>query len=200
MKAEGRPADTPESWPVLSTTTESEGAIVSVFSEEIEAPDGGRFVRQVVRHPGAVAVVAVDSEDRVLVLSQYRHPVRQRLVELPAGLLDVDGEDPESAAVRELAEEAQLSARHWSVLVDVLTSPGIHDEAVRIFLAEELSEIDLPAGFEAEHEEADMSRHWVRLDELVTAILDGEVKDSLTVSGSLALWARRHGYGSGKQL
>ncbi len=187
-----RLVDVDESWPVVSSSLESEGAIVSVFSEVVCAPDGETFTRQVVRHPGAVAVVAVDDEDRVLVLSQYRHPVRQRLVELPAGLLDVEGEDAQVAAARELAEEALLAARHWTVLVDLLTSPGINDEAVRVYLAEGLSEVAAPDGFVAQHEEANMGRHWMPLAELVTGVLRGDVKDALTVSGSLALWARRH--------
>jgi 8-oxo-dGTP pyrophosphatase MutT (NUDIX family) len=186
------PVDVPESWTVLESRTDCEGPVVSVHSEVIRGPDGESFSRQVVRHPGAVAVVAVDEDDRVLVLRQYRHPVAERLVELPAGLLDVDGEDLRAAAERELAEEAMLAARHWSVLVDLLSSPGISDERVRIFLAEGLSDVPAPDGFQAVHEEADMSRHWVPLAELVTNILAGDVKDGLTVSGSLALWARRH--------
>lgn len=190
--AADRLVDVDESWPVVSSEVESEGAIVSVYSEVIRAPDGETFTRQVVRHPGAVAVVAVDDDDKVLVLSQYRHPVRQRLVELPAGLLDVPGEDPQVAAARELAEEALLSARRWNVLIDLLTSPGIHDEAVRIYLAEGLSEVAAPAGFTAAHEEAHMARHWVPLSQLVAGVLSGDIKDGLTVSGSLALWALRH--------
>ncbi len=187
-----RLVDVDESWPVVSREVESEGAIVSVYSEVVQAPEGETFTRQVVRHPGAVAVVAVDEHDRVLVLSQYRHPVGQRLVELPAGLLDVAGEDRQVAAQRELAEEAGLAAQRWSVLIDLLTSPGIHDEAVRIYLAEDLREVDAPADFVAQHEEAHMSRHWMPLSDLVAGILAGDIKDGLTVSGSLALWARRH--------
>ena len=184
--------DVPESWPVVSSRTQASGAIVSLHAEVVTGPDGHEFTRDVVRHHGAVAIVAVDDRDRVLVLSQYRHPVRQRLIELPAGLLDVEGEDRQEAAERELAEEGGLAAGRWSVLVDLLTSPGIHDEAVRIFLAEELTPVAAPEGFQAHHEEADMGRHWMPLDALVAAILDGQVKDALTVSGSLALWARRH--------
>ncbi len=184
--------DVDESWPVVSRELESEGVIVSVYSEVVQTPDGETFTRQVVRHPGAVAVVALDEQARVLVLSQYRHPVGQRLVELPAGLLDVPGEDSQVAAQRELAEEAGLAARRWSVLIDLLTSPGIHDEAVRIYLAEDLREIDPPDDFVAQHEEAHMSRHWMPLSDVVAGILAGDIKDGLTVSGSLALWARRH--------
>ncbi len=184
--------DVPESWPVVSTSLIGQGPIVSLHTDRVRGPDGAEFERQVVRHQGAVAVVAVDEDDRVLVLTQYRHPVGQRLVELPAGLLDVEGEDPQAAAERELAEEAHLSAERWSVLVDLLTSPGFSDERVRVYLAEGLSTAGVPDGFEAAHEEADMGRHWIALSDLVQAVRIGEVKDALTVSGSLALWARRH--------
>ncbi len=184
--------DVSETWPVVRSETQFEGRIVTAYTDTIRGPNGEEFDREVVRHHGAVAVVAVDDRDQVFVLSQFRHPVAERLVELPAGLLDVDGEDPQDAAVRELAEEAGLRAERWSVLVDLLTSPGILDERVRIYLAEELSEVPPPEGFEAAHEEADMGRHWIPLTDLVDGILAGEVKDGLTVSGSLALWVRRH--------
>jgi ADP-ribose pyrophosphatase len=184
--------DVEEAWPVVSSQTRFEGRIVTAYTDTIQGPDGEQFDREVVRHNGAVAVVAADEHDRIFVLTQFRHPVAQRLVELPAGLLDVDGEDPLDAAKRELAEEAGLHAERWSVLVDLLTSPGILDERVRIYLAEGLSETAAPDGFEAAHEEADMGRHWTPLADVVAGILAGEVKDGLTVSGSLALWARRH--------
>ncbi len=184
--------DVSETWPVVQSDTRFEGRIVTAYTDTVRGPDGEEFVREVVRHHGAVAVVAIDDQDHVFVLTQFRHPVAERLVELPAGLLDVAGEDPEAAARRELAEEAGLRAERWSVLVDVYTSPGISDERVRIYLAEGLSEAPAPDGFEAAHEEADMGRHWIPLADLVAGILSGEVKDGLAVSGSLALWARRH--------
>ena len=188
-------ADTPEEWPVHEVERIWDGqAPFSVRRDQISAPDhpGERFGRLVLEHPGAVVVLAVDDQERAFVLHQYRHPAGRRLVELPAGLLDVDGEDPLDAAKRELAEEAGLHAERWSVLVDLLTSPGILDERVRIYLAEGLSETAAPDGFEAADEEADMGRHWTPLADVVAGILAGEVKDGLTVSGSLALWARRH--------
>jgi 8-oxo-dGTP pyrophosphatase MutT (NUDIX family) len=188
----GTVKDTPESWPVVSRRQEFAGRIVSAYTETITGPDGSELVREVVRHGGAVAVVAVDEEDRLLVLTQFRNAAQERLVELPAGLLDVEGEEPLAAAQRELAEEAGLGARDWSVLVEVFTSPGIMDERVVIYLAEGLSDAPPPDGFSAEHEEADMGRHWVPLADVVRGILRHEIKDSLTVSGSLALWALRH--------
>jgi ADP-ribose pyrophosphatase len=184
-------ADDAASWPVIRSDRRFEGSIVSIREDEIEAPDGSRHTRDVIEHHGAVAVVAVDDEDNVLVLRQYRHPVGARLVELPAGLLDVDGEDPLAAARRELAEEALLEARNWDQLVTVATSPGVSDERVRILLATGLSPVVAPDGFEAHGEEADLTRHWVPLRELVAAILAGDLCDGLLLDGVLTLWARR---------
>ncbi len=134
VEAGRRLHDVRETWPVVHSDTRFEGRIVTAYTDTVRGPDGEEFVREVVRHHGAVAVVAVDDQDHVFVLTQFRHPVAERLVELPAGLLDVAGEDPEAAARRELAEEAGLRAERWSVLVDVYTSPGISDERVRIYL------------------------------------------------------------------
>jgi 8-oxo-dGTP pyrophosphatase MutT (NUDIX family) len=185
------PADEPASWPVIGSNRKYQGGIVSVREDEIEAPDGTRHRRDVIEHKGAVAVVAVDEHDNVLVLQQYRHPVGARLVELPAGLLDVDGEEPLAAAQRELTEEGLLEARQWSPLVTVATSPGVSDERVLIYLATEVSVVDAPADFAAHAEEADMTRHWVPLRDLVASITAGDVCDGLLLAGVLTLWAGR---------
>jgi 8-oxo-dGDP phosphatase len=185
------PTDEPVSWPVIGSTHKYQGGIVSVREDEIESPDGARHRRDVIEHHGAVAVVAVDEDDNVLVLKQYRHPVGARLVELPAGLLDVDGEDPLAAARRELTEEGLLEARRWSPLVTVATSPGVSDERVLIYLATEVAEVDAPADFAAHAEEADMTRHWVPLRDLVAAITAGDLCDGLLIAGVLTLWAGR---------
>ncbi len=105
-------------------------------------PDGTVARRDYQVHPGSVAVLALDEEDRVLLIKQYRHPVRQKLWEIPAGLLDVPGENPLHAARRELYEEAHVKAGDWRVLTDVYTSPGGCDEAVRIFLARDLADAE----------------------------------------------------------
>ena len=118
-------------------------------------PDGTTATRDYQVHPGSVAVLALDDEGRVLVLRQYRHPVRHKLWEIPAGLLDIPGENPLHAAQRELYEEAHVKAEDWRVLIDVYTSPGGSDEAVRIFLARDVSEAD-GERFEVSEEEADM--------------------------------------------
>lgn len=184
-------ADEPAAWPVLDSKTAFRGAVVSVRTDEVEAPDGSRHVRDVVVHPGAVAVVALDSQDRVLVIRHYRHPVGVRAVELPAGLLDVTGEPAIRAAQRELAEEALLQATHWSPLVEVNTSTGMTTERVHIFLAEHVSTVAAPEHFEAHAEELDLDPDWVPLPDLVDNIIAGRVANSLLIAGVLTLWARR---------
>jgi ADP-ribose pyrophosphatase len=141
-----------------------------------------------------VAVLALDADDRVLVLRQYRHPVRQKLWEIPAGLLDIPGENPLHAAQRELYEEAHVKAENWRVLTDVYTTPGGCDEAIRIFLARELSEAQ-GERFEVEDEEADMELARVPLDELVGGVLAGDLHNNCLVVGVLSLVAARQGAG-----
>ena len=162
------------------------GQILALRVDDVHMPGDTVARREVVEHFGAVAVVALDESDRVAMVYQYRHPVGRRLWELPAGLLDVGGEDPALTAARELHEEAGLAAEHWSVLVDLVTSPGFADESVRVFLATGLSQIDRP---EAEHEEADLQLDWVPLDQAVQLVLSGEIVNSIAVAGILATHA-----------
>jgi 8-oxo-dGDP phosphatase len=182
-------SDEAENWRVVDSTIKYHGAIVDVREDEIETPDGDRHRRDVIEHRGAVAVVAVD-DDRVLLVHQYRHPVEARLVELPAGLLDEDGEAPLATAKRELAEEASLAAEKWSELVEVATSPGVSDERVLIYLAEGVSTVNAPDGFTAHGEEASMTTSWVPVDEVVEAILARRICDGLLIAGVLALVAK----------
>ena len=129
------------------------------------------MTRVVIEHPGAVVVLAVDDEERVLVLRQYRHPARTRFVEFPAGLLDKAGEDPLVAAKRELLEEGALEAEEWSHLNTVTSSPGFSDERIEVYLARGLREVPERGGFVLEHEEADMTLHWVPVADLLEAAL-----------------------------
>src|SRR5215203_1119372 len=145
--------DTPQEWEVTATAAPFQGAKTSIRTDHVVMPDGSVASRDYQVHPGSVAVLALDEEGRVLVLSQYRHPVREKLWEIPAGLLDVPGENPLHAAQRELYEEAHVKAEDWRVLTDVYTTPGGCDEAVRIFLARGLSEAE-GERFAAEDEEA----------------------------------------------
>ncbi|MGI5220018.1 NUDIX domain-containing protein [Nocardia sp. CA-290969] len=162
------------------------GAIVALRLDQVEMPDGRVVEREVVEHHGAVAVVAVDDDGQVVLIRQYRHPLGERLLELPAGLIDIAGEDPLEAAQRELAEETGLAAREWSVLVDVALSPGFTDEALRVYLARGLTDTHRPP---PEHEEADLELVRMPLDDAVRAALAGEIVNATAVAGLLALRA-----------
>jgi ADP-ribose pyrophosphatase len=135
------------------------------------------FTRVVLEHPGAVVVLAVDDREQVLCLRQYRHAIRTRMLELPAGLLDVDGEEPRATAERELLEEAGLRADEWRHLVSAYSSPGITTEQIHYFLARGVHETDR-GDFVPAHEEADMETLWVPYAELLSACLDGRVRDA----------------------
>ncbi|MFE4594034.1 NUDIX domain-containing protein [Streptomyces laurentii] len=182
--------DTPEEWRITATTTPFTGNKTSVRTDDVVMPDGRVARRDYQVHPGSVAVLALDEQDRVLLLKQYRHPVRQKLWEIPAGLLDVPGENPLHAAQRELYEEAHVKAEDWRVLTDVYTTPGGCDEAVRIFLARGLSEAD-GERFEVSEEEADMEYARVPLAELVRGVLAGELHNNCLVVGVLSLASAR---------
>ncbi|MER7950078.1 NUDIX hydrolase [Streptomyces sp. NPDC096079] len=186
--------DTPEEWQVVATTTPFTGKKTSVRTDDVVMPDGSVARRDYQVHPGSVAVLALDEQDRVVVLRQYRHPVRQKLWEIPAGLLDVPGENPLHAAQRELYEEAHVKAEDWRVLADVYTTPGGCDEAVRIFLARDLAEAE-GERYEVAEEEADMELARVPLAELVRGSLAGELHNNCLVVGVLALVAARAGDG-----
>ena len=136
-------ADTAEEWPVVSSAERYRGKIIDVRSDTIRSPDGNTAEREVVGHPGAVGVLALDESRRVLMIRQYRHPVGRLLWELPAGLRDVAGEPLLQTARRELLEETGYRAARWEVLVDYFSSPGIITERLRVFLARGL---ELAAG------------------------------------------------------
>ncbi|MBL1107736.1 NUDIX hydrolase [Streptomyces sp. 5-8] len=186
--------DTPQEWEIRATETPFVGNKTSVRTDDVVMPDGSVVHRDYQVHPGSVAVLALDEEDRVLLINQYRHPVRQKLWEIPAGLLDVPGENPLHAAQRELYEEAHVKAEDWRVLTDIYTTPGGCDEAIRIFLARDLSEAE-GERFEAEHEETDMEHARVPVGELVRRILAGDLHNNCLVVGVLSLVAARGGDG-----
>ncbi|MEU5583176.1 NUDIX hydrolase [Streptomyces huasconensis] len=186
--------DTAEEWQVTASQTPFVGNKTSVRTDDVVMPDGSVVHRDYQVHPGSVAVLALDGEGRVLVIRQYRHPVRQKLWEIPAGLLDVPGENPLHAAQRELYEEAHVKAEDWRVLTDVYTTPGGCDEAVRIFLARDLAEAE-GERFEVFEEEADMELTRVPLDELVRGVLAGELHNNCLVVGVLSLYAALNGEG-----
>ncbi|MET9469387.1 NUDIX hydrolase [Streptomyces sp. NPDC006544] len=192
--------DTAESWETVSTRRPFQGAKTAVASDEVRMPDGSVARRDYQVHPGSVCVLALDEAERVLVLSQYRHPVGRRLWELPAGMLDVVGENPLHGAQRELSEEAHVKAADWRVLADFYASPGGSDEAIRIFLARGVSEADGERYSETGSEEADMQLAWVPLPDLVRGVLAGEIGNPGLVTGVLALSAALAGEGGLEKL
>ena len=171
---------------LVSSEPVYEGRVIDLALDTVAMPEGGESVREVVHHPGAVAVVALDEAGDVVLLRQYRHPVGGYLWELPAGLRDADGEPPLETAKRELAEEAQLAADRWSLLTTTYNSPGFCDELVLVYLAEGLSDAERPEGFAVEHEEADMTLERVPLRDAVQRVFDGDIRNASAVVGLLA--------------
>jgi ADP-ribose pyrophosphatase len=180
--------DQPAEYEVGDREILGRGKFLTLVDEGV-AFNGAELHREFVEHPGAVGVIALDDGDRVLAIRQYRHPVRARLWEVPAGLLDVAGEPLLAAAQRELAEEADLVASNWSLLLDLVPSPGMSNERVRVFLARGLS--SAASSFVREAEEADMELRWVPLDELVTAAMQGRVHNAILIAGVLAAASAR---------
>ena len=150
---------------------------------------GSELVRDYVDHTGAVAVLAMDADERVLLIRQYRHPIAHRDWEIPAGLMDAPGESGLGAARRELAEEADLRAGRWDLLLDLFLSPGGTSEAMRIFLARDLEAV--AHDYVRADEEAELEPRWVPLDEVVEAALDGRIRNAVTASAALAAAASR---------
>jgi len=162
------------------------GNIFALRADEVRMPGGNTAKREVVENFGAVAVLAIDEENNIALVYQYRQPLGRRLWELPAGLLDVAGEPPHVTAARELQEEAGLAAEDWRVLVDLDTAPGFSDESVRVYRATVLSDPGRPDGHD---EEADLQLKWVSLVDAVRMVFDGEIVNSIAVAGILAAQA-----------
>jgi len=178
--------DSDQSWPVSSSDSKYESPYVSLRIDTIVDPSGGEHARAVVQPNGAIGVLAIDEHDRVLLVEQYRHPVGRRLFELPAGTLDVPGELPLDAAIRELAEEADVVAEQWESILHLLATPGYSTEAWEVFRATDLSAVPHADRTRREAEEADMAQWWLPFDDAVEAVLSGRITDSLTVAGILA--------------
>lgn len=163
------------------------GAVWNIRSETFDY-DGKEITREFVDHTGAVAVLAMDDDGQVLLIQQYRHPIRMRDWELPAGLLDIPGEEPLVAAKRELAEEVDLVAETWTELVDFYSSPGGSNEIIRVFLATGVSASPTP--FHRIDEEANILKRWVPLAEVVAGVLDHRLENSILAIAVLAAHAR----------
>lgn len=171
---------------IAASETLHVGKILALRVDEVRMPGGGTARREVVEHFGAVAVVAIDDDGRIVLIHQYRHPFGRRLWELPAGLLDAGGEAPHVSAARELAEEVGLAADTWRTLVDLDSAPGFCDESVRVFLATGLRDVGRP---EAHDEEADLTVQRYDLADAVAKVYSGEIVNSISVAGILAAHA-----------
>jgi ADP-ribose pyrophosphatase len=185
-------SDEPSPRRLLSSETVYKGRIWDVVSDRFQLnEDGEPLVRDYIDHPGAVAVLPMNDDGEVLLIKQYRHPVGMDLWEIPAGLLDIEGEDFVAGAARELAEEADLMASRWNVLADFFNSPGSSSEAIRIYLARGLSEVPGHARHVRTDEEAEIELRWISLEEAVAAVLDGRLHNPSAVVGVLAAAAAR---------
>ena len=162
------------------------GPVFRVVTDEVAMPGGGWAARDYVLHVGSVAVAALDEAGRIVLVRQYRHPLGRELWELPAGLVDVAGEPLPAAAARELAEEADLTAARWDLLVDLHTSPGYSNELIRIFLARDLAPVPDGDRHTRIHEETHLVVRRVELDEAVRMALAGEITNAAAVAGVLA--------------
>lgn len=177
------PKDERVELPVLSSETVFNGKIWDIKRESFQYNDG-TLVREFVAHPGAVAILAIDAEQRVLLIRQYRHPVRSYLWEIPAGLTDVPGEPRLDAAKRELMEETGYEAGTWTKLTDFMTTPGGNDEVITIFMAQDLKHVG--HDLELEGEEVDMIKQWFPLSEALASVLAGEMQSPSAVVGIMA--------------
>jgi len=174
--------------PISESDVVFDGKVWNIRREKFTLGEG-EITREFMDHTGAVAILALDDDGRVCLIRQYRHPIRAREWELPAGLMDITGESALIGAQRELAEEVDLVASQWNVLVDFQTSPGGSNEALRIYLARGLSDAD--EIFERTDEEAELEKTWVSLEDIVDAVLARDIQNSILVIGALAAVAAR---------
>jgi len=161
------------------------GRVLRLVVDRVELPDGSKSIRELVLHPGAVAILPILPDGRILLVRQYRHAVGESLWEIPAGKLDVAGESPRGCAARELREETGYTASDWREVFSFYTSPGFTDERITLFFASGLSRVSdpLPDEIEAQAE--------FTLEEAVEMISRGEIEDAKTIL-AIAWFQRIH--------
>lgn len=183
-KSKAMPKDQPADYSVSKLETVFEGRVWNVVSETFEF-HSQTLVRDFVKHSGAVAVAALNESGELLMIRQYRHPVRKNLWELPAGLTDIPGESNLEAAKRELAEETGLSAQNWQSLQVFHPTPGGSDESIEIFLATDLASTE--SDFVKAGEEAELEIRWVKFEEALLSVNSGDIQNACAVVAILAL-------------
>ncbi|MFW0179442.1 NUDIX domain-containing protein [Rothia sp. P7208] len=165
------------------------GRIWDVVRENVSlTEESAPFERDFLEHPGAVAIAVLNEDQQILLIRQYRHPVRANLWEIPAGLLDVAGETPLEAAQRELAEETSLCAKQWDTLMEFYNSPGGSTEACRVFLARDIAPVDKEHQHIREDEESEIIMRWVNLKDAVSAVLSGYIHNPSATNAILATY------------
>lgn len=187
-------ADRFGSRPVLRRDVVHEGIVFDMVADRVDLGEGGVVTREYLEHPGAVVIMAMrgtGGAEEIALIQQYRHPLAVTEWELPAGLLDMDGEPPFEAARRELAEEADLRAGTWHVLADYVASPGGMGEALRIYLARDLTPVPPDERHDREAEEIGMPIGWLGLDDALDVVLSGRVNNAALLIGILAAHASR---------
>jgi 8-oxo-dGDP phosphatase len=185
-------ADQVEHWQVVERKEVARSILVTVRTDIVRTPDNDLAERDVVLHPGAVAVLALDATGQILMIRQYRHPVGRLLWEIPAGLRDVSGEDPWATARRELVEETGYRARDWKLLADYYSSPGFTNERLRVFLARDLESVpEAERHFVPRDEEAHLLLAWLPLEEAVRKVFAGELHNGPAALAIMAGYAAR---------
>jgi 8-oxo-dGTP pyrophosphatase MutT (NUDIX family) len=185
-------ADQVEHWQVVERKEVARSILVTVRTDIVRTPDNDLAERDVVLHPGAVAVLALDAAGQILMIRQYRHPVGRLLWEIPAGLRDVSGEDPWATARRELVEETGYRARDWKILADYYSSPGFTNERLRVFLARDLEPVpEAERHFVPRDEEAHLLLAWLPLEVAVRKVFAGELHNGPAALAIMAGYAAR---------
>ena len=155
------------------------GVVFDVREDTLMTADGRRYTRQIVHHPGAVAIVPIDADDNVLMVRQYRHPIEQALLEIPAGVVEI-GESPDDTAQRELREETGFATRNLRAVGGIYSSPGFCDEMVYMYIARDLIPSRLPAD-----DDEDITVERVPMSQAGRLIRLGEIQDAKSVAGLL---------------
>lgn len=171
---------------ILSSVRSFEGRLVKVDSVDIGLPNGHKTQHEVIRHPGAVCVIALDDQGRVLIVRQYRTALERVTIEVPAGKID-PGEDPEDAVRRELAEETGYAAGQIRRLASIAVAVGYSDEIIHLYMA-----TDLTPGSAHPDDDEFVVAEWVSIESLIDSVLDGRIEDSKTVIAALICDALRH--------